>query len=88
MQAKLNGEFEKKPEGKYRRGKRTRAKEHVYQHIYDQIKLLYPGYQFNPGVNTAVNPEVEFRWTAPYRHWLFVPKANERNPDYIPRSAK
>ena len=82
IQFKLNGHDRIKIPGKNRRGKRTRAKELVYKVIYKEICRLYPGYAFNIGANTSFESGMDFRWRAPYRHWLFKSRDAERNPDY------
>lgn len=85
MQFRLNEKHKEIPAGKKRRAKRTVAKEKVYKAIRQEILDLYPGYSFNAGVTTAVDPSVEFRWTAPYRHWLFKPALGELNLKYVPK---
>jgi len=41
---------------------------------------LYPN--FNIGISTGQSrPGWENRWTAPYRHWSFVPKEFKVDPD-------
>lgn len=75
MQFRLNDKHLDKPTGKFRRAKRTRAKERVYRHINQRIQRLRPG--FNIGVSTGIDDEVENRWRHAYRHWLFVPTASE-----------
>jgi len=85
MQFKLNEKNKEIPPGKKRRAKRTVAKEKVYKAIRREILELYPGYSFNAGVTTAVDPSVEFRWKAPYRHWLFKPAQGELNLNYVPK---
>lgn len=56
-----------------RRGKRTKAKEILYKHILNEIRLWKPG--FNPGISTGKSGDFESLWKHPYRHWAFVPKA-------------
>lgn len=75
MQFRLNDLHLEKPAGKFRRGKRTKAKERVYRHIHARICRLRP--RFNIGVSTGVDDSVENRWHHPYRHWLFVPTEYE-----------
>lgn len=72
MQFRLNDMHLEKPAGKFRRSKRTRAKEEVYKHINKRIRDLHPG--FNIGANTSFGDDRRKLWTHPYRHWLFVPK--------------
>jgi hypothetical protein len=67
--------------GPRKRGKRTKAKERVYNHINARIRAIYKN--FNIGTSTA-RPTETSTWDHPYRHWLFVPK--ERI--VIPKSKK
>jgi hypothetical protein len=68
------------PEGKKRRGKRTVAKEKLYKHIHKRLAALYPG--FNVGTSTGHSrPGWQDRWSAPYRHWSFIPKEFKVDPD-------
>lgn len=71
MQFKLNDKHKEKPEGQWRRGKRTVAKEKLYKHINRRIRQIYP--RFNIGVSTATQGDKTNRWRHPYRHWLFMP---------------
>lgn len=71
MQFRLNNKHKIKPEGQYRRGKRTIAKEKLYKHINRHIHNLYPN--FNIGVSTSTRGNNENRWIDPYRHWVFIP---------------
>ncbi|BCG87129.1 hypothetical protein MesoLj113c_32390 [Mesorhizobium sp. 113-3-9] len=74
MQFRLNEHHKDKPEGKKRRGKRTKAKERVYKHINAKIREVYPG--FNIGTSTGQAGGDEDRWRHQYRHWCFVPKGS------------
>ncbi len=58
-----------------RRGKRTLAKEKVYNHISQRIRMLYPN--FNIGITTGRNGQIDDLYTMPYRHWSFKPKNSE-----------
>lgn len=71
IQFRLNDKHKEKPEGQYRRGKRTIAKEKLYKHINNKICEQYSN--FNIGISTSVRGVNENRWSDPYRHWLFVP---------------
>ncbi len=72
MHFKLNDKnLEKTAKNGTRRGNRTKAKERVYKHINKRIQDIYP--RFNVGTSTA-QPELDSRWTHPYRHWLFKPR--------------
>lgn len=73
MAFRLNDLHKAIPAGKRRRGKRTIAKEKLYSAIRAEIETLYP--RFNIGVSTgSLHPRFENRWSAPYRHWNFVPR--------------
>lgn len=75
MQFRLNDKHLEKPPGKFRRAKRTKAKERVYRHINGRIQRLRRG--FNIGVSTGTDGDIENRWRHPYRHWLFIPAESE-----------
>ena len=75
MQFRLNDMHKEKPAGKWRRGKRTRAKEALYDHINKRIRAIYP--HFNIGVSTGTNGSLSNRWLHPYRHWNFLPSEFE-----------
>lgn len=59
------------PEGQRVRGKRTRAKEKLYNHINARIRDIYPN--FNIGISTGFKNDVKNLWNHPYRHWCFLP---------------
>ncbi|UCS93862.1 DUF3800 domain-containing protein [Echinicola marina] len=80
MGFRLNNHHKDKPEGQYRRGKRTVAKEKVYRFINSKIRDIRPN--FNIGVSTSVDGDPLNKFFHPYRHWLFTP--SEHN--YIPSS--
>lgn len=71
MQFRLNDHHKDKPEGQWKRGKRTIAKEKVYKHINAHIQKVYPG--FNIGTSTSWRNSLINIWRDPYRHWLFIP---------------
>lgn len=85
MQFRLNDKHKDKPEGQRLRGKRTRAKEAVYKEIYQLIRSLYPGYQFNIGISTGKDGDPAAVWQDPYRHWLFLPREMEIKREYAKR---
>jgi len=58
--------------GAARRGRRTRAKESVYDVVNERIRRLYPN--FNIGISTGHRGDLTNRWHDPYRHWLLVPR--------------
>jgi Protein of unknown function (DUF3800) len=59
------------PPGKKRRGKRTRAKESLYNHMNERMCGLRP--RFNIGVSTGIDGDLANRWRHSYRHWRFLP---------------
>lgn len=60
------------PPGSKRRGKRTVAKEKLYNHINLLIRDIIPN--FNVGISTGNRGYKNPKWESPYRHWLFRPK--------------
>jgi hypothetical protein len=80
MQFRLNDKHLEKPEGKRRRGKKTVAKEAVYNHVNKRIRDIYSG--FNVGVSTAQKQGQMSRWKDPYRHWNFRPAEFEIDRSY------
>ena len=77
MAFRLNDGHLEIPPGAKRRGKRTVAKEKLYKHINQRIRLLLPG--FNCGASTGLRGGLENRWLHPYRHWLFVPREHQKD---------
>lgn len=77
MAFRLNDGHLEIPPGARRRGKRTVAKEKLYKHISQRIRLLLPG--FNCGASTGLRGGLENRWLHPYRHWLFVPREHQKD---------
>ncbi|PZQ46911.1 MAG: hypothetical protein DI551_04270 [Micavibrio aeruginosavorus] len=73
MSFRLNDKHLLKPAGKLRRGKRTIAKEKLYDHIRNHICDIH-GKHFNVGITTGFKGEMSNSWNYPYSHWLFVPK--------------
>jgi hypothetical protein len=71
MWFRLNKMHLVKPEGNRFRGKRTRAKDELYQHINKRIRECHRN--FNVGVNTSLRHYSD-KWNYSYRHWLFVPR--------------
>ena len=69
MQFRLNEKHLEMPSGAARRGKRTIAKEQVYEAILGQIQQLRP--RFNIGITTGIDGDRANRWHHPYRHWVF-----------------
>jgi hypothetical protein len=75
MQFRLNEQHKVIPKGKKRRGKRTRAKEALYDHINKRVRAIYPN--FNIGISTGTQGDRTNRWRHPYRHWVFMAKETE-----------
>jgi hypothetical protein len=71
MQFRLNNKHKDKPTGSKRRGRRTIAKEKLYNHINAKIRDIYPG--FNIGITTGKQNDITNLWKHSYRHWLFIP---------------
>ena len=69
---RLNKLHLEKPAGVSRRGKRTLAKEKLYEFILDEIRTIHPG--FNIGVSTGARGRSCPHWSSPYEHWEFKPK--------------
>lgn len=68
----LNNQHLVIPEGAKEPGKKTRAKEELFQHILGLIRQVNKDADFNIYENTQ--PETgRARWRVPYRHWKFVP---------------
>lgn len=72
MAFRLNDLHLVKQEGEKRRGKRTIAKDKLYRFILSKIRQTYPN--FNVGVTTGIQGDVENRWRHAYRHWAFMPR--------------
>lgn len=81
MSFRLNDKHKEIPSGERRRGKRTVAKERLYKAILAEIRRIKPG--FNVGISTGGTPEE--RWSAPYRHWRFVPTEVEYREELTKR---
>lgn len=76
---RLNNHHLLKEPGKTRRGNRTIAKEKVYKRIQQRISEVYPN--FNIGITTGKQGALDSLWSMPYRHWKFMPKEFNINPD-------
>lgn len=83
MQFRLNDKHKEKPEGSFRRGKRTIAKERVYKHILGEIRATYGGKAFNIGTNSGRPLGMLNLWIDPYRHWLFKPADGAIRPEFV-----
>jgi hypothetical protein len=86
MQFRLNDKHKAIPDGKKWRGKRTRAKERVYNQINKLIQKTRPN--FNIGLSTGHDKGPEDRWNHPYRHWCFVPTDSVRDLSRGKKSVK
>ncbi len=83
MTFRLNKKHLEKPPGKNQRGKRTIAKEKLYNYILKRICQVYPN--FNIGISTGVQKDWNNRWKHSYRHWLLIPKEHEIDKTKIKR---
>lgn len=86
MAFRLNDLHKEKPLGKKRRGKRTVAKEKLYKHILQRIRILHKG--FNIGVSTGMKNEMQSLWEDAYRHWNFKPREYEVDATQIKAKKK
>jgi len=66
---RLNDKHKDKEAGKYRRGKRTVAKEKLYKTILKEIRETRT--YFNIGESTGNDGFIENRWHYVYSHWKF-----------------
>ena len=71
MYFRLNNLHKVKEPGQRIRGKRTRAKEKLYEHILEEIQTIHSG--FNIGVSTGSRGYENPHWESPYEHWEFKP---------------
>jgi hypothetical protein len=71
MYFRLNKLHLHKEPGMRIRGKRTRAKEKLYNRINDHIREIYPN--FNIGITTGFQSNRVSIWEHSYRHWCFLP---------------
>ncbi|MDO8588064.1 MAG: hypothetical protein Q7T82_13645 [Armatimonadota bacterium] len=71
MAFRLNDRHKNNPPGARHRGKRTKAKEKLYQFILAEVRKIFPN--FNIGITTGIQGDYENRWRHPYSHWLFMP---------------
>lgn len=72
MPFRLNDQHKQRPPGAHIRGKRTIAKDNLYQHIRGRICRIRPN--FNVGVTTGVDGDRTNYWRHGYRHWRFIPR--------------
>jgi hypothetical protein len=80
MYFRLNDHHKKKQPGRFRRGKRTVAKEKLYRHINRRIQRIYRN--FNIGISTGKPNGPSDIWDHAYRHWEFIPSQRRRNPNH------
>lgn len=74
---RLNEKHKAKPEGQKRRGKRTIAKEKMYEFIRSEICRVTQKKNFNIGISTGISEYPSGRWQDPYLHWRFVPSNHQ-----------
>lgn len=86
MSFRLNDKHKEKPPGEKRRGKRTVAKEKLYKTILKEIRQIKP--HFNIGISTGTPLGKIERWSAPYRHWRFVPKEMDYHDEFTKGAKK
>ncbi len=77
IQFKLNKENKIVNPETGRRGKKTIAKEKLYNEINRNIRDIYPN--FNIGISTGKKGKIENLWIHEYRHWSFIPNSYEGN---------
>jgi hypothetical protein len=75
MSFRLNDKHKEKIPGSRRRGKRTVAKETLYETILREICKIHP--HFNIGVSTSTKGDLTRRLLDPYMHWSFVPRSSQ-----------
>ncbi len=75
MQFRLNEHHLEKPAGQRTRGKKTIAKEKLYQYINREICTIHSN--FNIGVSTGARGRDNPHWDSPYEHWKFIPSEKE-----------
>lgn len=73
IQFKLNKENTVVNPETRRRGKKTIAKEKLYNVINQNIREIYPN--FNIGISTGFKGDVDNLWVHRYRHWSFKPNS-------------
>ena len=74
MAFRLNDMHKEKRPDTNRRGKRTIAKEKLYNHINKKIREIRPN--FNIGISTGIDGDRKNRFIHAYRHWLFIPSSS------------
>lgn len=74
MSFRLNDQHKERPDGTFRRGKRTIAKEKLYKHINKKIRETRAN--FNIGITTGIDGNYQNLFFHPYRHWLFIPSSS------------
>lgn len=72
MAFRLNEKHLEKEPGQRLRGKRTIAKERLYKHILGKVRAIYPN--FNVGISTSLQGDMNNLWRVPYRHFRFLPR--------------
>lgn len=75
MAFKLNKMNKIIPIGQKIRGKTTRAKDDLYNYIYQEICSIRKG--FNTGISTSTDGDNFNNWDSSYRHWCFKPKNHD-----------
>lgn len=78
MQFRLNELHREEPGTGAPRGKKTIAKERLYEHICARIRQIQP--DFVAETTTSRTGDAD-RWRQPYRHWLFTSKSVRARED-------
>jgi hypothetical protein len=86
MAFRLNDKHKELIAGTKRRGKRTKAKEALYQFINKEIRQIFP--HFNVGITTSIYGDPSNVWKRPYRHWCFTPTEFDYDKKLTKRGAK
>ncbi len=69
--------------GQATRGKRTVAKDALYQKILSEIKRVTGKRGFNIGISTGLSSFPVGRWSDPYLHWCFIPTHHQVDPTKV-----
>ena len=62
------------PEGLEQRGKRTVAKEKLYEYIIENINDIVPNFNIFETTSVQDETEPECYWNHAYRHWRYIPE--------------
>jgi len=62
------------PEGQVDRGKRTVAKDKLYNNIIEHINEVMPNFNIYETTDDYDNKIPDCYWNHAYRHWRYIPK--------------